>query len=156
MRSYFKRIKDILTYYDYEPLIFFVALFDIVHLSSTLFYKSEYSEWCNTFQEFILSEYTRFYTWMPLLYWLSAILIIVFINNPKWLSRIIIFHVLQDLVYIIDQGGDILITSFLDPKWALDNYWYLIDFVRQLFWAFAWIWILFQMKKKELYQRLGL
>ena len=149
MRAYFKRIKDILTYYDYEPLIFFVALFDIIQLSNTLFLPDEWN--CNTFQSF---DVYRLYDWMPVLYWASAILIFLLINNSKWLVRLVTFHTFQSVFYLIHQGGTQLIYN--DPMFWIENYWYIFDMLRQMFWMFAWIWILFQIKKKELYQKLGL
>jgi len=149
MKSYFKRIKDILTYYDYEPLILFVALFDIIQLSSTLFWPDEWN--CNTFQTF---DVYRLYDWMPVLYWTSAILIILLINNSKWLVRLITFHTLQSVFYLVHLGGTQIM--YVDQIEWFQEYWYTFDILRQVFWMFAWIWILFQIKKKELYQKLGL
>lgn len=151
MRSYFKRIKDILTYYDYEPLIFFVALYDFFDLSTLLLGLD--GENCNFFEIF---DVGRFYDWMPLLYWLGAILILVTLNNKKWLTPIITFHAIQSIIYFIDlyilDRGGIFEDWFNDSQ----SYQWLLDLTTQLFWGFAWIWILFQMKKKELYRKMGL
>ena len=155
MRSYLKRIKGILTYYDYEPLILFVALFDIIQLADSIFYVGEWNEWCNTFQVF---DVYRFYDWMPILYFFGGFTIIATINNPKWLLRIIVFHTIQAVVYIIDSSYGMLQWFIEDGLLTVltQDLWHVISWVHQIFWMFAWPWILFQMKKKELYQRLGL
>ena len=147
MRSYFKRIKDILTYYDYEPLIFFVALYDFIDLSAILLGTDEWN--CNFFQAY---DVWRFYDWMPFLYWLGSILILLTLNNKKLLTPIITFHAIQSLVYLVDAF--ILDNAGIYDSWRWWSYQWLLDMTSQLFWGFAWIWILFQMKKKELYQRL--
>ena len=149
--GYFKRIKDILTYYDYEPLIFFVALYDIVWVGQSIFRLDEWN--CNTFQTFNITSYLN---WQVMVYWFGAILIVFCINNPKWLTRIIILHTIQSIVYAMENTW-FLFSFFSD---FLENGLYYAEFyfdlLRQLFWMYVWPWILFQMKKKELYQRLGL
>ena len=150
MRSYFKRIKDILTYYDYEPLILFVALYDIIMVGASIFGKDEWG--CNAFQTF---DVYSFLNWMFMIYWFGAILIILCINSPKWLTRFITIHTIQALIYSTDYGSELLynlITDFNDV--VLYYLSFYLDLLRQLFWMYIWIWILFQMKKKELYQRL--
>jgi len=149
LKSYFKRIKDILTYHDYEPLIFFVALYDFIDLSNSLITLDSWN--CNTFQTF---DVGRFYDWMPFLYWLTAILILLFINNRKLLVWLIIFHVIQDTIYIVDNISWLILDILENPQ--VYHFRWFVDFADQLFWGLAWYWILFQMKKKELYQRLGL
>ena len=149
MKSYFKRIKDILTYYDYEPLIFFVALFDFVNLTNYFITPDEWN--CNFFQNFDISSYID---WMVLLYWLTAFLIIFSLNNWKLLVWLIIFHVIQDTVYIISNVTWLVSDMVDDPQWH--HLRWGVDLFYQLFWALAWFWILFQIKKKELYQKLGL
>lgn len=149
MRSYFKKIRDILTYYDYEPLIFFVALFDFINLTNNFITIDEWN--CNFFQTF---DVTRFYDWMPLIYWLTAFLILLFINNRKILTWLIVLHVMQDTVYLVDNIRWLILDIAETPQWF--HFRWAIDMFYQLFWALAWYWILFQMKKKELYQRLGL
>ena len=149
MKGYFKRIKDILTYYDYEPLIFFVALYDFIDLSRVLLGVD--GENCNFFQTF---DVWRFYDWMPLLYWLGSILILATLNNKKWLTPLITFHAIQSLVYLVDAY--ILDRAGIFEDWGWWSYQWVLDLTQQLFWGIAWIWILFQMKKKQLYQRLGL
>jgi hypothetical protein len=151
MLRYFKRIKDILTYYDYEPLIFFVALFDIIWVGSSIFSTDEWN--CNSFQTF---DVTDFLSWMVMIYWFGSILIILCINNPKWLTRLIILHTIQSIVYAIDNTWFLFtfLTDFIENGFSYISF--HLDLLRQLFWMYVWVWILFQMKKKELYQRLGL
>ena len=153
MISYFKRLKDILTYYDYEPLIFFVALYDFIDLSAVLLGLDEWN--CNLFQTF---DVWRFYDWMPLLYWLGSILILITLTNKKWFvpltGPLITFHAIQSLVYLVDAF--ILDRGGIYETWGWWAYQWMFDLTSQLFWGIAWIWILFQMKKKELYQNLGL
>lgn len=151
MRSYLKRVKEILTYYDYEPLILFVALFDIVWVGQSIFRTDDWN--CNSFQTFSITDYL---SWAVMIYWFGAILIILCINNPKWLTRIIVVHTIQSIVYATENTW-YLFTFFTD--FLEDGFWYAqfyFDLLRQLFWMYVWVWILFQMKKKELYQRLGL
>lgn len=149
MRSYFKRIKDILTYYDYEPLIFFVALFDIIWVGQSIFRHDEWN--CNSFQTF---SGTNYLSWMVMVYWVCAILIVLCINRPKWLSGLIIIHTIQSLIYSTENTWYLLEST---PNLFEEGLYYAsfyLDLLRQLFWMYVWVWILFQMKKKELYQRL--
>lgn len=153
MMGYFKRIKDILTYYDYEPLIFFVALYDFFDVGVLILGFDEYGGGSNFFQTF---NPLSFGAWDLLLYWIGAILILLTLNNKKWLERIITIHAIQATIYFVNMyildKGDVFKDFFND--WQ--SYQWIMDLTAQLFWGIAWIWILFQMKKKELYRKIGL
>jgi hypothetical protein len=147
MLRYFKRIKDILTYYDYQPMLFFLALYDVIWNIQSYLQETSGSE---LYFGIFYFDKSNFYEWQYFVYTILSFLIIIFLHNEKILTRLIIpkviicLHILfGEIVYYIQIFTGNAELTFIE-------YFSLIIFA-SFYWPMVWIWILFQLLKKRLY-----
>ena len=135
---YFKKIKNILLYFDFQPLLFFWISSDILN---NLVLWTELSYWEAAGQP---NTY-----WLYFMYLICSTLMLVFINNITWLSRFVtvylILYLFSTIRYLVNVfGGDSEAFTITDFKNILITCWY----------AFMWAWILFKLKKEILHKSL--
>ena len=138
IKKYLQKIKDVLVYFDFEPLLFMWVASDILNnmvLWTTLDYWESVDQ-PNTY-------------WLYLTYLISSVGMMVFLHNKKWLARFISFYLtvylfstIRYLVNIFTGGQDFTI---IDAKNILITCWY----------AAMWVWILFKVKKEILHKTLS-
>tara|TARA_R110000744_G_scaffold226267_1_gene344661 strand:- start:1 stop:423 length:423 start_codon:yes stop_codon:yes gene_type:complete len=138
IKKYLQKIKDVLVYFDFEPLLFMWVASDILNnmvLWTTLDYWESVDQ-PNTY-------------WLYLTYLISSVGMMVFLHNKKWLARFISFYLIvylfstiRYLVNIFAGGQDFTI---IDAKNILITCWY----------AAMWVWILFKVKKEILHKTLS-
>ena len=136
---YFKKIKDILLYFDFQPLLFFWVTSDILNnmvLWTTLSYWKELDQ-----------EYTY---WLYLAHLIASVGIILTIHNIKWASKFVLLHLtivlystIKYLVDIFTPGSDPY--TFQDTKNIIITFWYV----------FLWTWIYFKLKLEMLHKTLS-
>ena len=133
---YFTKLKEILLYYDYQPLLLFWVISDIFNnmvLWTTYFYWEELGQ-----------PYTYF---LYLTYLYISIGILVCINHLK---RLIIFVSSHLVVYVYSA-----VRYIVDIYTATDTGFDVFDF-KNLFitaWYFTmWTWILFKLKNENLHR----
>jgi len=153
MRKYFKRIKDILTYYDYQPMLFFLAVYDILSQLNVWMHNpgmgDEESNYTKYFDLFyfgggILTE------WIYLVYTLLSVFIILFLHKENVLVKLLIPKVIIGLLFIIDDFIYFGKTIFGLVELSFTEYYSLV-MIGELWWPIVWGWVLFQMMKKRLY-----
>ncbi len=138
MKSYFRKIKDTLLYFDFEPLLFMWVASDILNnqvLWTTLSYWKEVGQ-----------PYTY---WLYFAYLIGSVSMLIFLHNKKLLSIFITYYLILYLFstirYLVDIfGGNGEPFSLIDIKNILITCWY----------ASMWIWILFKVKKELLHNSL--
>ena len=138
MKSYFKKIKDTLLYYDIQPLLFFWIASDLLNnliLWTTPSYWEEVGQ-PNTY-------------WLYMCYFVLSLLMLISLHNIKWLSRAVtgyllltLFSTIRYIVNIFSETGEPF--GVTDVKNLLITCWY----------AFMWSWILFKLKREILYKSL--
>jgi hypothetical protein len=135
IRKYFKKIKETLLYFDFQPLLFFWVIGDVLN-NQVLWTSLEYWESVDQPNTY----------WLYLAYLFGSIGMLVSINNIKWLSRCITYYLILYLFstirYLINVYSTIDSEPFTitDFKNILITCWY----------AFMWIWVLFKLKKEML------
>ena len=138
MKNYFKKIKETLVYFDFQPLLFFWVTSDILNnqvLWTTLDYWTKVGQ-PNTY-------------WLYFAYLVGSVGMLIFLHNKKWLARFItyyliiyLFSTIRYLVNIFGVGDESF--TIMDIKNILVTCWY----------ASMWIWILFKVKKEILHKSL--
>ena len=138
IKKYLQKIKDILIYFDFEPLLFMWVASDILNnmvLWTTLDYWESVDQ-PNTY-------------WLYLTYLISSVGMMVFLHNKKWLARFISFYLtvylFSTIRYLVNIFGDGQDFTIIDTKNILITCWY----------ASMWIWILFKVKKEILHKTLS-
>ena len=135
IRKYFKKIKETLLYFDFQPLLFFWVVSDILN-NQVLWTTLDY--WTKEGQ--------------PYTYWLyfsnliGSVGMILFLHNSKWLSRFVGYHLILTLFATIRYVVNIYQTIGTEPLTLVD-----IKNLAITFWyAFMWAWILFKLKREML------
>lgn len=138
IKKYLQKIKDILIYFDFEPLLFMWVASDILNnmvLWTTLDYWEGLDQ-PNTY-------------WLYLTYLISSVGMMVFLHNKKWLARFISFYLtvylFSTIRYLVNIFGDGQDFTIIDTKNILITCWY----------AAMWVWILFKVKKEILHKTLS-
>jgi hypothetical protein len=139
IKKYLQKIKEVLIYFDFEPLLFMWVASDILNnmvLWTTLSYWEELGQ-PNTY-------------WLYFTYLIGSLGMLVFLHNKKWLARFISFYLtiylfstIRYLVNIFSGEGEAF--TVIDAKNILITCWY----------ASMWIWILFKVKKEILHKTLS-
>ena len=140
IKSYFKKLTDTLIYFDFQPLLFFWIVSDILN-SQILWTSLKYWEGVgqpNTY-------------WLYLAYLIGSVGMLIFINNIRWLSWFVTYYLILYLFstirYIVSiySNLDTEAISIIDVKNILITCWY----------AFMWCWVLFKLKREILYRSLA-
>jgi len=135
IRNYFKKIKETLLYYDFQPLLFFWVVSDFLN-NQVLWTKFSYWD--------ALGQPNTY--WLYMAYLFGSIGMILSIHDIKWLSRFIGYYLILYLFSTIRYLISIYTTLDTEPFTIVDfknvsiTSWY----------AFMWIWILFKLKKEML------
>ena len=155
MRSYFKRIKDILTYYDYEPLLFFLSIASVISHIQTWFSDFSHEEGYVKYFDLIWFNPNKFIEWFFVFDTIVGILIVGFLHNQKMLLRLVAIKSILVLYINIPELWYIIRTIIGKEELSFLQYFTLMRAPEEFYvWSFVWIWILIQMKKKELYQKI--
>jgi hypothetical protein len=140
MGKYFEKIKETLLYFDFQPLLFFWILSDILNnqvLWTTLSFW-ETAGLPNTY-------------WLYLAYLIGSVGMIIFLHNIKWLSRFVGYYLILFLFSTIRYIVNICVTLDTEPFTIIDGKNLLIT----CWYAFMWSWILFKLKREMLYNSLN-
>ena len=133
--GYFKKIKEVLLYFDFQPLLFFWVISDMLNnqvLWTTLDYWTEAGQ-----------PYTY---WLYFAYLIGSIGMIVFLYNTKWLSVFVGYHLILTLFATIRYIVDIYQTMYTEPLTLID----IKNLSLTCWYAFMWSWILFKLKRELL------
>jgi hypothetical protein len=136
--KYFKKIKETLLYFDFQPLLFFWVVSDFLN-NQVLWTNLSYWESVgqpNTY-------------WLYFSYLIGSIGMIISINNIKWLARFVsyylVLYLFSTIRYLVNIFvGDSETFTIIDVKNIIITCWY----------AFMWCWILFKLKKEILHKAL--
>ncbi len=130
---YFKKIKDTLLYFDFQPLLFFWVASDILNnqiLWTTLKYWTEAGQ-PNTY-------------WLYSAYLTISVSMMISLHKTKWLVKFVtaylILYLFSTIRYLVSVFGGDEAFVLIDFKNILITCWY----------AFMWAWILFKLKKEIL------
>jgi hypothetical protein len=155
MKGYFKRIKDILTYYDYEPLLFFLSIASVITHLQTWFGDFSHIEGTVKYFDLIWFNPNSFNEWFYVFDTIVAISIVGFLHNQKMLIKLLTIKSILILYTNIPELWYIFKTILGKEELSFLQYFTLTHGVAEFYvWSFVWIWILIQMKKKELYQKI--
>ena len=155
MKGYFKRIKDILTYYDYEPLLFFLSIASVISHIQTWFSDFSHEEGYVKYFDLIWFNPNKFIEWFFVFDTIIAISIVGFLHNQKMLLRLVAIKSILVLYINIPELWYIIRTIIGKEELSFLQYFTLMRAPEEFYvWSFVWIWILIQMKKKELYQKI--
>lgn len=139
IKKYFQKIKEVLVYFDFEPLLFMWVASDILN-NMVLWTSLDYWE--------KLDQPNTY--WLYLAYLIGSVGMLVFLHNKKWLARFISFYLtiylFSTIRYLVNIfGGDGEVFTVIDAKNILITCWY----------ATMWIWILVKVKKEILHKTLS-
>ena len=102
MKSYLRKIKDTLLYYDIQPLLFFWVCSDLLN-NMVLWTTPSYWE---------LAGQPNTY-WLYMTYFVLSLSMLVTLHNIKWLSRAVtgyllltLFSTIRYLVNIFSETGE--------------------------------------------------
>ena len=155
MKSYFKRIKGILTYYDYEPLLFFLSTASVITYIQIWFSDFSHEEGYVKYFDLIWFNPNKFMEWFFVFDTIVSILIVGFLHNQKMLLRLVAIKSILVLYINIPELWYIIRTIIGKEELSFLQYFTLMRDPEEFYvWSFVWIWILIQMKKKELYQKI--
>ena len=155
MRAYFKRIKDILTYYDYEPLLFFLSIASVITYIQIWFSDFSHEEGYVKYFDLIWFNPNKFMEWFFVFDTIVSILIVGFLHSQKMLLRLVAIKSILVLYINIPELWYIIRTIIGKEELSFLQYFTLMRDPEEFYvWSFVWIWILIQMKKKELYQKI--
>jgi hypothetical protein len=141
VKKYFNRIKETLLYFDFQPLLFFWVVSDLLN-NQVLWTTPSY--WESVGQP---STY-----WLYFAYLIGSIGMLISLNHIKWLSKFVLYHLILTLFATIRYLVSIYLTvdeepiTLIDAKNLLITCWY----------AFMWTWILFKLKVEILHKSLKL
>lgn len=137
MKQFFKKIKQTLIYYDFQPLLFFWISSDI--LNNQVLWTSYYF-WYDLGQP---NTY-----WLYLSYLILSLGMISFLHKSKWLARLVtaylVLYLFSTIRYLVNIYQNINSEPFsiIDVKNITITCWY----------AFMWSWILFKLKLENLHK----
>jgi hypothetical protein len=139
IKKYFQKIKEVLVYFDFEPLLFMWVASDILN-NMVLWTSLDYWE--------KLDQPNTY--WLYMAYLIGSVGMLVFLHNKKWLARFISFYLtiylFSTIRYLVNIfGGDGEVFTVIDAKNILITCWY----------ATMWIWILVKVKKEILHKTLS-
>ena len=139
IKKYFQKIKEVLVYFDFEPLLFMWVASDILN-NMVLWTSLDYWE--------KLDQPNTY--WLYMAYLIGSVGMLVFLHNKKWLARFISFYLtiylFSTIRYLVNIfGGDGEAFTVIDAKNILITCWY----------ATMWIWILVKVKKEILHKTLS-
>ena len=155
MKSYFKRIKGILTYYDYEPLLFFLSTASVITYIQIWFSDFSHEEGYVKYFDLIWFNPNKFMEWFFVFDTIVSILIVGFLHSQKMLLRLVAIKSILVLYINIPELWYIIRTIIGKEELSFLQYFTLMRDPEEFYvWSFVWIWILIQMKKKELYQKI--
>lgn len=155
MKRYFKRIKDILTYYDYETLLFFLSIASVISYIQIWFKDFSQNEGYVKYFDLIWFNPNKFIEWFFVFDTIIAISIVGFLHNQKMLLKLVAIKSILVLYINIPELWYIIRTIFGKADLSFLQYFSTMhDPAGFYIWSFVWIWILIQMKKKELYQKI--
>ena len=137
MNKYIRDIKNILLYYDFQPLLFFWVLSDIFN---NMVLWSSHQDWVAQGQGNTYFLY--------LIYLILSVGMIVSINNYKRLSIIInlylCLYLFSTIRYLLNMYQNDIEFEMMDYKNIFITIWY----------SSMWIWIAFKIKNENLYKDL--
>jgi len=137
LMMYIKKIKNILLYYDFQPLLFFWVLSDIFN---NMVLWSNHQLWIDQGQGNTYFLY--------LAYLILSILMMVFINNYKRLSVIVnlylCLYLFSTIRYLLNIYTEDIVFSVGDYKNIFITLWY----------SLMWVWIAFKIKNENLHKEL--
>ena len=155
MKGYFKRIKSILTYYDYEPLLFFLSIASVLSHIQIWFSDFSYEEGYVKYFNLIWFNPNSFSEWLFLFDTIVGISIVAFLYNQKMLLKLVTIKSILILYIQIPEIWYVIKTIIGKAELSFLEYFTLLADVDGFYiWSFVWIWILIQMKKKQLYQKI--
>jgi hypothetical protein len=137
-KSYFKNIKNILIYFDYQTLLFWWCISDCLN-NQVLW--TNYSYWLELGQP---NTY-----WLYFVYLLFSSLIVISLNNLNWLVKFVGCYLILYLFSTVRYVVDIVVQ---------DDFQLVKDFRALLItgWYFSmWLWIYFKLKKEKLHKSLN-
>jgi len=132
---YFKKIKDTLLYFDFQPLLFFWVASDILNnqvLWTTLEYWTEAGQ-PNTY-------------WLYFIYLIMSVSMMISLHNTKWLARFVTGFLILNLFSTIRYLVNIYLTVDTEPFTLVD----IKNILITLWYSFMWAWILFKLKRELL------
>lgn len=124
-------------YYDFQPLLFFWVISDILN-NQVLW--TNYSYWIESGQP---NTY-----WLYMAFLIGSLSILINLNNLEWLINAVGFYLVLYLFSTIRYCVNIY----------SENNGFLLEDFRALFitawYFFIWVWILFKLKREKLYKSL--
>ena len=139
MKNYFKKIKETLVYFDFQPLLFFWVTSDILNnqvLWTTLDYWTKVGQ-PNTY-------------WLYFAYLTMSVSMMISIHNTTWLARFVTGYLILNLFSTIRYLVNIYATIDTEPITLVDGKNILIT----LWYSFMWTWILLKLKLEVLHKSL--
>lgn len=139
MKNYFKKIKETLVYFDFQPLLFFWVTSDILNnqvLWTTLDYWTKVGQ-PNTY-------------WLYFAYLTMSVSMMISIHNTTWLARFVTGYLILNLFSTIRYLVNIYATIDTEPITLVDGKNILIT----LWYSFMWTWILLKLKLEILHKSL--
>ena len=139
MKTYLKKIKETLIYFDFQPLLFFWITSDILNnqvLWTTLDYWTKVGQ-PNTY-------------WLYFAYLTMSISMMISLHNTKWLARFVTGYLVLNLFSTIRYLVNIYATIDTEPITLVDGKNILIT----LWYSFMWTWILLKLKLEILHKSL--
>ena len=139
MKNYFKKIKETLVYFDFQPLLFFWVTSDILNnqvLWTTLDYWTKVGQ-PNTY-------------WLYFAYLTMSVSMMISIHNTTWLARFVTGYLVLNLFSTIRYLVNIYATIDTEPITLVDGKNILIT----LWYSFMWTWILLKLKLEVLHKSL--
>jgi len=139
MKNYFKKIKETLVYFDFQPLLFFWVTSDILNnqvLWTTLDYWTKVGQ-PNTY-------------WLYFAYLTMSVSMMISIHNTTWLARFVTGYLVLNLFSTIRYLVNIYATIDTEPITLVDGKNILIT----LWYSFMWTWILLKLKLEILHKSL--
>ena len=139
MKNYFKKIKETLVYFDFQPLLFFRVTSDILNnqvLWTTLDYWTKVGQ-PNTY-------------WLYFAYLTMSVSMMISLHNTTWLARFVTGYLILNLFSTIRYLVNIYATIDTEPITLVDGKNILIT----LWYSFMWTWILLKLKLEILHKSL--
>lgn len=139
MKNYFKKIKETLVYFDFQPLLFFWVTSDILNnqvLWTTLDYWTKVGQ-PNTY-------------WLYFAYLTFSVGMLITIHNTRWIARFVTGYLILNLFSTIRYLVNIYATIDTEPITLVDGKNILIT----LWYSFMWTWILLKLKLEVLHKSL--
>jgi hypothetical protein len=139
MKTYLKKIKETLIYFDFQPLLFFWITSDILNnqvLWTTLDYWTKVGQ-PNTY-------------WLYFAYLTMSVSMMISLHNTTWLARFVTGYLVLNLFSTIRYLVNIYATIDTEPITLVDGKNILIT----LWYSFMWTWILLKLKLEILHKSL--